>query len=191
MRKLQLGAASVMLYAALMSGANAGGVDLAALSDLRSGDMRKLVVHAQPEESSAVVFTKADGTEMSLADFEGKTILLNFWATWCAPCRKEMPALNEAQKVLGGDKFQVVAVATGRNDLGAINAFFTEYGVENLEVYLDPNSALGRDMGIFGLPITVVLDPSGKEIARMRGEADWASEEAFAILRAAIGGSKS
>lgn len=191
MRKLQLGAASVMLYAALMAGANAGGVDPAALSDLRNGDMRKLVVHPQPEESSTVVFTTAGGAELSLADFKGKTVLLNFWATWCAPCRKEMPALNEAQKVLGGDDFKVVAVATGRNDLGAINAFFTEYGVDSLDVYLDPSSALARDMGIFGLPITIILDTNGKEIARLRGDADWASEDAFAVLRAAIGGSES
>lgn len=191
MRKLQFCAASVMLYAALTMGANAGGVDPAALSDLRAGDMRKLVVHPQAQESSAVAFTTADGTEMTLADFEGKTVLLNFWATWCAPCRKEMPSLNAAQEALGGDDFEVVAVATGRNSLAGIHEFFTEFEVDSLEVYLDPKSLLARDMGIFGLPITVILDKQGKEIARLRGDADWADENAMAILRAAIAGSQS
>ena len=187
MRKSHGILATLLLYAALGTGANAGDVDPATLEALKAGDMRKLAVHKQPEEGSSVSFTTEDGQPLTLADFEGRTVLLNFWATWCAPCRKEMPSLDAAQVALGGPNFEVVAVATGRNDVDGIKKFFADHGVDNLKIYLDPKSALARDMGVLGLPITLILNTEGKEIARLRGDADWADENALAILRAAIG----
>ena len=164
----------------------ASGQDLAALEALRDGDMRKLNLHAEPERGSETIFFSEDGTEMTLADLEGQIVLLNFWATWCAPCRKEMPQLSALQADLGGDDFQVVTVATGRNPLPAMQMFFDEIGVDNLPLHTDPRQALARDMGVLGLPVTIILDREGQEIGRLQGDADWASDSAYAIIEAII-----
>lgn len=161
--------------------------DPATLEGLKAGDMKKLQIHAEPKPAGTAAFTTMDGETRVLADWQGKTVLLNFWATWCAPCRKEMPALDAVQAELGSDDFEVVVVATGRNSVEGIERFFDETNIENLVSYLDPKSKLGREMAVLGLPITVILDKNGDEIARLRGDADWHSEEAVAILRAAIG----
>ena len=176
-----------VLYTALCLGANAALADTAELEALREGSMKKLMF-AEPAAVPDVVFTHADGGEFRLADFKGKHVLVNFWATWCAPCRKEMPMLSELQSEFGGDTFEVVTIATGRNELAGIRKFFEETGVENLPLYLDPKQALAREMAVLGLPITVILDPEGNEIARMRGDAEWNSESAKAIIAALIGG---
>jgi len=112
--------------------------------------------------------------------------LVNFWATWCAPFRKEMPMLSELQTEFGGEGFEVVTIATGRNELGAMKRFLGEVGVDNLPLYLDPQQALARDMAVLGLPITVILDPEGREIARMRGDAEWNGDSAKAIIAALL-----
>ena len=162
--------------------------DLAAIEAMREGGMRKLVFHKEPLASSNEAFTTVDGTELNLAEFEGKTVLLNFWATWCAPCREEMPALNAINTDLGGDDFVVLAVATGRNPLPQIHEFFDQQDIDSLTVYLDPRSNLSRNMGALGLPTTVIINPDGKEIARMRGDAEWAGENAREILGQLIAG---
>jgi thiol-disulfide isomerase/thioredoxin len=179
---------SALLYTALTLGANAAAADTAALEALRDGDMRKLAFHAEPQDASQVVFTDADGVEHRLADWQGKHIVLNFWATWCAPCRKEMPMLDALQSEFGGEAFEVVTIATGRNSIQGIRRFFEEVGVTELPVLLDPRQELARDMGVFGLPVTVILDAEGKEVARLIGEADWQSDSAKAIVSAMIAG---
>ncbi len=175
-----------VLYTALCLTANAAVADTARLEAMREGTMKKLLF-SEPEPVSEVTFTHAEGGEFRLTDFQGKHVLVNFWATWCAPCRKEMPMLSELQTEFGGDSFEVVTIATGRNDLNGIKKFLAEIEVDNLPLYLDPKQALARDMAVLGLPITVVLDPEGREIARMRGDAEWNSESAKAIIRALIG----
>lgn len=175
-----------VLYTALAVSANAAHADVGAAEAAREGSMKKLLF-AEPVAVSEETFTDPDGGEHRLADFEGKHVLVNFWATWCAPCRKEMPMLSELQTEFGGDGFEVVTIATGRNSVQGIRKFFEEVGVDNLPLYLDPKSSLGRDMGVLGLPITVILDPDGREIARMRGDAEWNSESAKAVIRALIG----
>ena len=174
-----------LLYCGAMASANPSAAqDYSAANDLRMGDMRKLIF-ASPSEVSQIPFTTEDGTEMTLADFKGKTIVLNFWATWCAPCRKEMPSLAQLRAELGGETFDVVAVATGpKNEPKKIEKFFKENNVTDLPIYLDPKSKFANDMGIRGLPITVILNAEGKEIARLRGDAEWASENAMDVLRA-------
>jgi len=174
-----------MGFGLLANGAAA--LDLAGLQALREGDMRKLTLHAEPQRGSGTIFFSEDGAEMTLADLEGQIVVLNFWATWCAPCRVEMPHLSALQADLGGDDFRVVTVATGRNPLPAIQMFFDEIGVDNLPLYTDPRQALARDMGVLGLPVTIILDREGQEIGRLVGDADWASDSARAILTALIG----
>lgn len=176
-----------LLYFALLASANTSfAQNYSQAEELRSGEMRKLLF-ADPKPVSNIRFMHEDGTELSLQDFQGKTIVLNFWATWCAPCRKEMPALEALRKQLGGDSFDVVAVATGpKNEPAKIAKFFNDNGISDLPVYLDPKSRFANDMGIRGLPITVVINSAGMEIARMRGDADWASENALAVIGAIL-----
>ncbi len=174
------------LYTALALGATPAAADVALAESLREGTMKKLIF-SEPQSVSGETFTDPSGGTFSLSGFEGKHVLVNFWATWCAPCRKEMPMLSEIQEEFGGDAFEVVTIATGRNPLPAIDSFFAEIGVNNLPRYLDPQSTLARDMAILGLPITLILDPEGREIARMRGDAEWNSESAKAIIAALTG----
>ena len=183
MRPLRLTALIATLYTALAGFANAE-PDFAAIAEMQSGDMRKLVLRDAPIGVSPIAFEDVDGNSVSLADFKGKTVVLNFWATWCAPCRKEMPSLDRLNVEMGGADFAVIAVATGRNPLPKILSFNEENGIETLKVYLDPRSNLARNMGALGLPTTVILNPAGEEIARMQGDAEWDSPAAKAILGA-------
>lgn len=175
------------VYTALVAGANPGWAAGPDILSLRDGDMKKLVVHETPIATSDAPFTLADdGGQGSLADYRGQYVLVNFWATWCAPCRKEMPQLNALQKEFGGETFQVLTIATGRNSPEGITRFFTEAGVDSLPRHQDPKQALASQMGVFGLPITVIMDPEGREIARLRGDADWSSDSAKAIIKALV-----
>jgi thiol-disulfide isomerase/thioredoxin len=174
---------AALLYTCLAFGANAASADTSAMAALRDGDMKKLVIHETPRPAGTVSFQLADGAgEATLADYAGKYVLLNFWATWCAPCRKEMPMLAELQTEFGGDRFEVLTIATGRNSPQGIKKFFEETGIDNLPRHQDPKQALARDMAVMGLPITVILNPEGQEIARLIGDADWASDSAKSII---------
>ena len=175
------GLLALVLYLAALPGANAQGLD-----DLLTGEMRGLVIHDAPAPASELPFERADGTEGSLADYAGRHVVLNFWATWCAPCREEMPSLQNLQDQLGGESFTVVTLATGFNQPQAIRRFFEETGVTDLTQHRDINQQIAREMGVFGLPITVILDPEGREIARLRGDAHWDSPEAIAVIEALL-----
>ena len=184
MKKLAL----AILYTAGVALANPALADVEAASALREGEMKKLVFHAAPKPVGTSGFIDFDGGDKALADLQGKWALVNFWATWCAPCREEMPALSALQSELGGENFEVVTIATGRNPPPAMTSFFEEIGVDNLPLYRDPKSALAREMAVLGLPVTVLINPHGQEVARITGDVDWASENARAVLSAAIGG---
>ena len=177
---------AAVLYTALAVTANTGAAfagDVAALEALRDGSMKKLAIHAEPREVPAEAFDGPDGP-VTLADFKGEVVVLNFWATWCAPCRKEMPALAELGKAFEGKGARVLAVATGSNPEGAVTRFLTEIGQPDMPVYRDPRQKLARNMGVLGLPVTVILDAEGREVARLTGEAEWNSDSARAIIAA-------
>lgn len=177
-----------VLYTAIALGANtASAADIATLEALRDGSMKKLSFHAEPKPAVDIAFGDLDGGRHKLADFNGKYALVNFWATWCAPCRKEMPGLDALQSEFGGDAFDIVTIATGRNSPTGIRKFFAEAGVENLPTYIDPKQKLARQMSVLALPITVILNPDGEEIARLQGDAEWDSDSARAIISALIG----
>ena len=178
-----------MLYAATTLGANpvlAEPINLSAISELRAGDMKKLLIHKQPKEMAPLGFLDENGLETSLEAYKGKVVLLNFWATWCPPCLAEMPAIDDLQADLGGDDFAVVTIATGRNPLPAIKRFFKKAEIENLPILRDPRQAFSRANGVFGLPTTLILNKEGLEIARMQGDADWHSDEALLLLKALL-----
>jgi thiol-disulfide isomerase/thioredoxin len=177
-----------LLYTGLCLAANPGAAQVldadqrAAVEAMREGDMRKLVVHAEPVPPADAAYTDLGGGEHRLSDSDGAVRLVNFWATWCAPCRQEKPALDALNGELAGPDFQVIAIATGRNDPDAIARFNDELGIKHLTTYLDPRTALAGQMRVPGLPVTVVLNREGQEIARLMGGADWQSDSAQAII---------
>jgi thiol-disulfide isomerase/thioredoxin len=172
-----------VVYTAFLLGANAALADVAALRD---GDMKKLVIHEAPVEVPEVALVDAKDTPRSLAEYRGKWVVLNFWATWCAPCRHEMPSLDRLQLAL--PEIAVVPVATGRNSVTGIERFFAEIGIQTLPILRDPSSELARGMHVLGLPVTVILNPEGQEVARLIGDAEWDSDSAKAIMAALVAG---
>ncbi len=176
----------VVLYTSLIIGANAGHADVAAADAARAGDMRKLAFAAAPVDLPEIGLVDEADAARSLAEYKGQWVVLNFWATWCAPCRAEMPTLQGLDSAMGDD-FSVVTVATGRNSIDGIDKFFAEAGITSLPKLRDPKSELARNMGVLGLPLTVILNPEGQEVARLIGDADWNSADAkvmFAALMA-------
>ena len=171
----------VLLAANGLAISSVGAQDLSALQD---GDMRKLVIHDAPVEVSQATFLGDAEAETTLQDLAGEVVVLNFWATWCAPCRKEMPTLAALQEELGDEGVRVATIATGRNDPVEMDRFLSEVGADSLPRWRDPRQQLAREMGVLGLPVTVILDREGQEVARLTGDADWSSESAIAILRA-------
>ncbi|MFV0358242.1 TlpA disulfide reductase family protein [Tropicimonas sp.] len=167
--------------ALLANGALAQPADVAAL---REGGMKKLALHEAPGALPDIELTDADDTLRRLSEFRGKWLVVNFWATWCAPCRNEMPTLSNLQTIFADRPVEVVTIATGRNAPAAIDRFFDEIGVTNLPKFRDPRQQLARQMGIMGLPVTVIVDPEGREVGRLIGDAPWDSESSVAILEA-------
>ena len=174
-----------VLYTALILAANAAAAGPAELQAAATGDMRKLAFHEVPKEVPDAALGSVDGDGARLSDYAGEPVVLNFWATWCAPCREEMPSLDRLQAEMG-DRLEVVTVATGRNTAAGIRRFFEEEGIDNLPMLTDPDQQLARGMAVLGLPVTVILDAEGREIARLTGGAEWDTPEAKAILEVVL-----
>jgi thiol-disulfide isomerase/thioredoxin len=128
---------------------------------------------ARPRPLPELHFATARGRKLTLADFRGRTVLLNLWATWCAPCRKEMPTLDRLQKRLGGPHFQVVALSIDRLGLAAVAPFYKKLGLGSLAIYLDPSGRSAAALDVPGLPTSLLIDAEGREIARKIGPAAW------------------
>ncbi len=148
--------------------------------------MAAFVRRKVPEPLPDITFNDAAGKAMTLADFKGKAVLLNLWATWCAPCREEMPALDRLQKALGGDNFEVVALSLDRKGAEASQKFLTETKADSLKLYIDASAKQGTVLKIVGMPTTILIDKEGREIGRLAGPAEWDSEDAKALIMAAM-----
>jgi thiol-disulfide isomerase/thioredoxin len=143
----------------------------------RAPGMPAFVYKAAPEPLADVAFVDGTGAPKTLASFRGKTILLNLWATWCAPCREEMPSLDRLQQAMGSDKFEVVALAVDRTGLDAARKFLGDIGVKSLALYADPTTRSGSALKAVGMPTTILIDPEGREIGRLTGPAEWDSAD--------------
>jgi thiol-disulfide isomerase/thioredoxin len=130
-----------------------------------------------------VSFTDGDGRPMRLSDFRGKTILLNVWATWCAPCREEMPALDRLQAKLGSPGFEVVALSIDRGGAVAVWGFYEKLGIQKLRIYVDATAQASSDLNAIGLPTTLLVNAEGREIGRKIGPAEWDSPEVVRVIQ--------
>lgn len=156
------------------------------LAGLNKGAMAPLLVRASPLDLPDINFNDASGATKSLADWRGKIVLFNIWASWCVPCRDEMPALDKLETDLGGDAFEVVAVNIDKNGPDKAKAFLQETGVTHLALYTDPSGKLFAALKAVGMPTTLIIDRDSKEIARLVGPADWGSPEAKRVIEAAV-----
>ena len=152
---------------------------------LSTGQMAAFVFKKSPEAMPEFVFLDASGKQRSLKDWRGKVVLLNLWATWCIPCRKEMPGLERLQKDLGSDKFEVVAVSVDRTGIDGAKKFLDGIKVAGLGVYSDPTVRATSTLKAIGLPATLLIDREGREVGRLTGPAEWDSAEAKALITAA------
>jgi len=148
--------------------------------------LRNFVAHAAAKPVAALDFKDGDGQVRSLADFNGKVVVLNLWAAWCVPCRKEMPALDRLQTALGGRNFAVVPLSIDEGGRETVAKFYAEIGIRQLPVYTDTSGEALRALGAVGLPTTLVLDRAGEEIARVVGPAEWDAPEVVEFLKAMI-----
>ena len=153
---------------------------------LATGAMTTFVFKPQPEPLPDIKFLNGGGGETSLASLRGKVVLLNVWATWCAPCREEMPALDRLQAELGSDKFQVVALAVDKSGIDGAKKFLADIKTEKLEAYADPTAKEGTRLKVIGMPTTILIDKEGREIGRLVGPAHWDSPEAKRLIEAQL-----
>lgn len=161
-----------------------------ALEPLATGEIAALKLAAEPKALPPLNFTGKDGKPLTLADFKGRVLLVNLWATWCVPCRKEMPELDHLQGTLGGPEFEVVAINLDTRDPDKPAQFLKETGISHLRAYADPQTrsfqalrGVGRG---FGLPTTLLVDRNGCELGYLAGPAAWGGEEAQRLVKAAI-----
>lgn len=139
--------------------------------------------HETPRELPEVSFTDGEGRAMTLSAFKGKVILLNIWATWCGPCRQEMPTLDSLEAKLGGPDFKVVALSIDQGGIPVVKEFYEELGLENLGIYVDDRMRAPAQLGVVGIPGTLLIDRQGREIGRKLGPEEWDSEEVLAAIR--------
>jgi thiol-disulfide isomerase/thioredoxin len=156
------------------------------------GDVAAMAAADPPQSLTKLAFNGPDGKPMALADLGGKTVLLNLWATWCVPCREEMPALNALEREMGGEGFEVVAINVDTGDDTKPKKFLEETGVNTLGYYRDNTlgvfNELKRRSLALGLPVTLLIDPEGCLLANMNGPANWASPDAKAFIEKALAG---
>lgn len=158
-----------------------------ALADLGfAGPSANFVLHDAPVAVPELQFTSGEGKPRSLADFRGKIVLLNVWATWCLPCREEMPTLDRLQTAMGGDRFNVVALSIDRGGAEAVKKFYAEIGIQHLAIHVDTSGKVGFALATAGLPTTLLIDAEGRELGRLIGPAEWDAPGMVAFLKSIV-----
>ena len=144
--------------------------------------MQNFTLSAGPSPAPETTFRDANGNTLSLADFAGKILVVNFWATWCFPCIREIPTLDRLQGRLGAKDFAVLAMSQDREGASVVRAFFTKSKVQNLKIYMDTNGEFAAAFAVQGLPTTLVLGRDGSELGRLAGIAEWDGRDARALI---------
>jgi len=144
---------------------------------------RSFVMHEAPRPLPEIKFEDGNGEGLTLADLRGKTVLLNIWATWCVPCREEMPTLDALEAELGGPAFEVVPLSVDRAGPEVVRKFYAEIGIEHLGLYIDASMRASFDLQAPGLPTTLLIDSEGRELGRLVGPAEWDTPEMIAFLK--------
>ncbi|WP_442755542.1 thiol:disulfide interchange protein TlpA [Methylocystis sp. JAN1] len=161
-----------------------------AVKDIAKGEVAAMNISKKPEKLADFAFNDPEGKPVSLAAFKGKTVLLNVWATWCVPCRAEMPELDKLQGELGSDRFQVVTVNIDTSRPERPKKFFEETGIKALTLYADPKANIFYELKqagkALGLPVTILIDPEGCQVGLMNGPAAWHSADAKALVAKAV-----
>src|SRR5215212_3811298 len=192
-----VGAGAVALYGTNPGAGNSAGAECrgarpvaARLAPLARGEVAAFNAASAPASVPNLAFAGPDGAPLSLADFRGRTVLLNLWATWCVPCRQEMPALDRLQTKLGDQGFHIIAVNIDTRNLDRPKTWLQEAGVRNLDYYADPQAKTFQDLKrvgkAVGLPTTLLINPQGCELGALAGPAAWDSEDAVKLVRAAV-----
>lgn len=153
---------------------------------LNTGAVATFVFKDTPMQLPPFTFMDAEGKERTLEDWRGKVVLLNLWATWCAPCIREMPHLDRLKAALGSEKVDVLAISVDRGGPDKPRAFRERTKVKHLEFYQDPTAKLGFALKVIGMPATLLLDAQGREIGRLVGPAEWDSAEAIRLIKAHV-----
>jgi thiol-disulfide isomerase/thioredoxin len=180
-------ALAIGVVAMMLSGVKPSyGQGATATGQFNTGAMAAFVYKPASVELAPIKFVDAEGREKSLKDWSGKVVLLNLWATWCLPCRKEMPDLDRLQSELGSAKFEVVALGVDRAGIPGAKKFLEATGVKTLALFVDPTAKIANELKVIGLPATLLLDAEGREIGRLLGPAEWASEDAKALIKSII-----
>jgi thiol-disulfide isomerase/thioredoxin len=161
------------------------------LAPFARGEVAAVNVATKPLKLPALAFQDASGKPLTLAHWRGRTVLLNLWATWCVPCRKEIPALDTLEQRLGGPDFEVVTINIDTRDPEKPKTWLKEVGISKLAYYADPAAKTFQDLKevgrAFGMPTTLLIDPNGCEIGTIAGPAEWASDDAIKLIQTAIG----
>ncbi|MCB1520601.1 MAG: TlpA family protein disulfide reductase [Hyphomicrobiaceae bacterium] len=163
-----------------------GKTDTGANAGANTGKVAAFVYKSSPEPVPTFPFFDADQQEKTIDAFKGKVVLLNLWATWCGPCREEMPALDRLQKEMGSDKFEVVALNLDKNGFEKARAFLNGIDIKSLKFYADPSARAGSKVKAIGMPATLLVDTEGREIGRLMGPAEWDSPDAKRLIEAAL-----
>jgi thiol-disulfide isomerase/thioredoxin len=177
-RRLLLAGASA--FFALPALANVG-------PELLKGTLEKFQLAKPPKPMPDLVFNDADDKPLKLADYKGKIVMLNFWATWCAPCVKEMPSLDRLQAEMDADKFVVLPLSLDGPTKPKVAPFYQDRKLTHLGVYFDKGKKAMQALNISVLPTSILIDAEGRELGRLEGEADWDKPEALAMMKAALG----
>tara|TARA_A100001388_G_scaffold85987_1_gene62101 strand:+ start:1254 stop:1745 length:492 start_codon:yes stop_codon:yes gene_type:complete len=142
-----------------------------------TSEINKFLFYENPQPIDNLAVSDINDNETDILNEDFNLLLINFWATWCSPCTKEMPSLNELQSKFEKNQLKIVTIATGRNNPNKIVNFFEEYNLSNLENYRDPKGKLALDLGVIGLPFSIIISRDKKDIARLIGPIDWSKKE--------------
>ena len=177
---------TILIYATMIIYANGSFTherkDWKTLQNLSKGSLKSIIINQKPSKIPDLELSSINNISETINLSNRKVTLINFWATWCVPCREEMPSLNKLIESVNSENFSIIVIAAGRNSNEAIEKFFSEYKLNNLKSYKDPKGKVASGTNVLGLPTTIIIDQHQKELARFLGSTNWNSQEAIDFI---------